>query len=117
MNSMLTKAMSMAITMSWDVESFLNNSKNAIVKWGNILIILIGVIMIIASVWQIASGLMSHGKKQTNWAVTILLLIIGGAFMAGGFGFMENIASGGKKTIEDLGSGGGTMIPWNLWFR
>ena len=89
---------------AWDIGTFLQNSTKTIKQWGSYLIILIGVVMVIASVWQIAKGLIAHGKANTNWAVAILLLIIGGAFMAGGFAFMQQIASGGKKTIEDLGN-------------
>ena len=96
--------------LSWDVTNFLDNSKEQLQKWGGGIILIIGVVMIIAAVWQIASGLMSHGKKQTNWAIALLLLIVGGAFVAGGWDFVSNIASGGKKTIEDLGSGS-TVIP------
>ena len=60
--------------------------------------------MIIVSAWQIGTGLMSHGKKQTNWFVAIFLLILGGAFAVGGFGLLATIASGGQQTILDLGS-------------
>ena len=98
---------------SWDLGSFLQNATNTLKTWGSYVIILIGVVMIIASVYQIAKGLMSQGKGQPpNWAVTIILLILGGAFMVGGFSFVSNIASGGKTTIDQLGNGGGTILPY-----
>lgn len=96
------------IPMAWDLGSFLQNATETIKQWGGYLIILIGVVMVIAAVYQIAKGLMSGGKTQVNWAVAIVLLILGGAFMVGGFSFVSNIASGGKKTIEDLGQ---TILP------
>lgn len=95
--------------LSWDLTNFLENSKEQLEKWGGSIILIVGVVMIIAAVWQIASGLMSHGKKQTNWAIALLLLIVGGAFIAGGWSFVSNIAEGGKRTLEDLG--GATVIP------
>ena len=95
--------------LTWDLTSFLSNAENQLKAWGGGIILIIGVAMIIAAVWQIASGLMSHGKKQTNWAIALLLLIVGGAFAVGGWGFVFNIAQGGKKTIEELG--GATVIP------
>lgn len=67
----------------------------------------------IASVYFIAKGLMSQGRGQTNWALTFLLLIIGGAFMATsaggatGWSLLEQISGGARQTIEDLGTGGG----------
>lgn len=90
---------------AWDLGSFLQNATTTLKEWGGYLIILIGVVMVIASVYQIAKGLITHGKGQpTNWAIAIVLLILGGAFMVGGFSFVSNIASGGKQTIEDLGN-------------
>ena len=98
---------------NWSIANFLTNATSAIQNWGSLVIILIGVVMIIVAVYQIAKGLISHGKTQTNWAVAILLLLIGGVFMAGGFQFVANIAQGGKTTIEDLGAGG--TILWTTF--
>lgn len=93
---------------AWDLGSFLQNMTETIKTWGGYFIILIGVVMIIVSVYQIAKGLITHGRGQTNWFVAVFLLILGGAFAVGGYSFVANIASGGKKTIEDLGS---TILP------
>lgn len=99
------------IALAWDIENFLKGARKSGEKWGGLLIGLIGVIMIIVAVYQIAKGLMTHGKGQTNWAVAILLLIIGGAFAVGGYALVFKIAEGGRKTIEDLGDSGNTIIP------
>jgi hypothetical protein len=108
LNSMALKVMT-SVPMSWDLGSFLQNAAKTLKTWGGYFIILIGVVMVVASVYQIAKGLISHGKGPgTNWAVAIALLILGGAFMTGGFAFVANIAGGGKKTINDLGQ---TVIP------
>ena len=91
---------------TWDVGSFLQNLGNVLKTWGSYIVTIIGVIMVIAAAYQIAKGLISHGKTQTNWAVTILLLIIGGALMSiGGWDLLVNVAQGGKTTIENIGSG------------
>jgi uncharacterized membrane protein len=95
----------LSMPMTWDLGSFLQHSTETLKQWGGYLIILIGVVMVIASVYQIAKGLISHGKTQVSWPVAIILLILGGAFMVGGFSFVADIASGGKQTIEDLGNG------------
>ena len=91
--------------MAWDLGSFLQNATSTLKTWGGYLIILIGVVMVVWSVVMMARGLISHGKIQVSWPVAIILLILGGAFMVGGFSFVANIASGGKQTIEDLGNG------------
>lgn len=95
----------LSMPMAWDLGSFLQNATSTLKTWGGYLIILIGVVMVVWSVVMIARGLISHGKTQTSWPVAIILLILGGAFMVGGFSFVSNIAAGGKQTIEDLGNG------------
>lgn len=107
--SLLTRAF-----MDWDIGSFLQNATSTLKGWGGLVIMLVGVIMIIVGVVKIASGLISHGKKQVSWVVAILLIIIGGAFLAGGWGFVSKIAEGGLNTINDLGENGGTIIPYSL---
>lgn len=104
----------------WDLGSFLTNSKSTLTTWFGAAIMILGIVAIAYATWQIVSGLMSHGKKQTNWAVAIMLLIVGGALsMTTGFQFMQEIASGGQKTIKDLGGGTITsfyymksFLPW-----
>lgn len=88
----------------WSLGNFLQNASGTAKTWGGYFIILLGIIMIIVAAYQIGSGLISHGKKQTNWFVSIALLILGGAFAVGGFSFLSNIASGGAQTINELGS-------------
>lgn len=101
------------IPAAWDLGSFLQNATSTLKTWGGYVIVLIGVVMVIVSVYKIAKGLMSHGQGQpTNWAVAIILLVLGGAFMVGGFTFVSGIASGGKKTIEDLGNGAIMLLPY-----
>lgn len=88
----------------WRLDTFLQNLAGTAKTWGGYFIVFLGIVMIIVSAWQLGSGLMSHGKKQTNWAVAVILLILGGAFAVGGFNFLSNIASGGAATINSLGS-------------
>jgi hypothetical protein len=100
-----------AIYLAWDLNSFLNNFGKAAQDWGKYIVFAIGTFMVIAAAFFIGKGLMSQGRGQTNWALTILLLIIGGALMAGSYGgwnTLVDIAEGSKKTIDDLGGGGGT---------
>lgn len=94
------------VLMTWDIRTFLDNLGKTLKDWGSLIVVIIGVVMVIVSAYQIAKGLISHGKSQTNWAVTILLLVIGGALMAsGGWDLLVNVAEGGKTTIENIGNG------------
>lgn len=101
----------------WDLGSFLENSFVTLGTWGASFVMILGIICIIYAVWQIATGLWSHGKKQTNWFVAILLLIVGGTLSATtGFEFVKTIAGGGRKTIEDLGGGAILLFEYSKFF-
>lgn len=96
---------------TWDLGNFLQNATKTLQTWGNYFIILLGVVMVVWAAWLIGKGLMTHGKGQpTNWFMAIGLLILGGAFMVGGFSWVSGIASSGKQTIDDLGTGT-TILP------
>lgn len=114
----------------FDISTFFQNvaGSNGILRtWGGYIIILLGVVMMIVGIWQICKGLIQHGKAQTNWAVAIILLIIGGALASfggsatGAWGWLEDLAGSGKDTIMELGGDGGStilfhqlrsMLPW-----
>ena len=95
---------------NWSLDQLLKNSKTYAIGIGGGIITLSGVILMIVAGVQIATGLMSHGKKQTNWVIVIVMLIVGGIFTWGGFTQLAKIASGAQKTIEDLGKGKTSMI-------
>ncbi|MGX1266751.1 hypothetical protein RKD55_004695 [Rossellomorea marisflavi] len=101
----------LAGSSGWDLRSFLTNSFSTAGEWISLAIMILGLVAVAISVWQIVTGLISQGKKQTNWAVSIMLLLVGGALsMTTGFQFVQSIASGGRKTIEDLGGQTITML-------
>jgi uncharacterized membrane protein YidH (DUF202 family) len=96
------------VPAAWDLGSFLQNATATLKQWGGYLIMLMGVVAVVIGVVKAVTGLMSHGKKDTNWLVVAVLIIVGGALLVGGWGFVATISGGGQKTILDLGS---TMLP------
>lgn len=92
------------LASGWDLTSFLNNAQNQIQTWGGAFLTLVGIVGVIWAAFQIVSGLMSHGKKQVSYGTNAILLIVSGALAASGLSLVMNIAQGGQKTIEDLGS-------------
>ena len=88
----------------WDLTNFLQNSTTRVKFWGGLFLTLMGVALVIYGGYQVVTGLMSHGKKQVNWPIVIISLIVGGALAAsGGSNLLFNIAGGGKQTITELG--------------
>lgn len=108
--------MSVFTAAEWDLGNFLKNAGETLKRWGGLVLIILGAVMLIVAAYQIAKGLMTHGRQgqPTNWLVVIILLIVGGAFIAaGGWGWFQGIAAGGQKTINDLG-GNSSILPFLL---
>lgn len=102
--------MNFSLYASWSINSFLANFQNSLNSWGEAVVMIIGTVMVIGSAYHIGKGLLSQGKGQTNWALTILLLIVGGAFMvSGGWTMLKNISNGSLETINTLG---GFVLPF-----
>lgn len=102
-----------AMMLSWDIGTFLNKGGQTLKQWAGYLIVIFGIAMLVAAVYMLTKGLIGQGKGQpVPWMTILLLIVIGGALLAGGFSFLETVAGGGKKTIEDLGQ---TIIPMFLF--
>ncbi len=96
----------MAKSTGWSVNGFLKNLNSSLFSWGKIIVVILGVIMVLAGLFQIGKGLMSGGRSQTNWVVAIALFFLGGALaFSGGWGLVESVAKGGAQTLNDLGTG------------
>lgn len=99
---------------SFTISNFLQQLGNALNGWGAIIIAILGVVAIIAAAYQIVTGLISHGKKQTSWPVVIALLVVGGVFLAIGISNglqasdVGSIANGVGGEIRNMGEGTGT---------
>ena len=98
-------------TAAFDLISFITNAKNYGVILGGGVIILIGVVLLIVGVVFFAQKMLSSQQGGgKSWLIIVLMILFGGAFMTGGWLFISNIASGGQKTIEELG-GGFILLP------
>ena len=100
----------------WDITSFLTNLATKLQTWGGLFFVLIGVVMIIWSIYKLAHGLMSQGRQDINWFKILVAFLVGGALVAaGGSGawqFVSDIAKGGKQTINELGGSGTILFSW-----
>lgn len=90
--------------LSWDLGSFFSNLALKGKEYGQYFVVFLGVILIIAGLYQIVKGLMSHGRGQTNWGIAAACILIGG-FMAGitSWDSIQNFTNMGSATIDTLG--------------
>lgn len=95
-------------TADWTIGHFLGNMSKTAQTYVRLIILFLGVVMLGVGVYQVAKNLISHGKGQTNWIVTIALILVGGAFaVSSSWSFIKGLASAGGNTLKDMGSGSG----------
>lgn len=93
---------------AWDVVSFFTNGGNYVKKAGAALLIAMGTVAVVWGVVLLLKKLMSGRQDQTSWMNIVLMILVGGAVMLGGFTFASSLAKGGQDTINDLG--GASMV-------
>lgn len=94
------------IVLAWDFQSFLTKLKGSMTTWVNTGMMILGLVLLFVAAWQIASGLMSHGKKEVPWVPCIIMITLGAALLGGG-GIMQALGSGILSTVDQLGGSGG----------
>ena len=88
------------------IGKFIQSMGTNIGSWVKMIVMIIGVIMVGAGIYQVAKNLISHGKGQTNWIVTFALIIIGAILMlSGGWGFIKAFSKSGQNTLERAANG------------
>lgn len=92
----------------WDLVSFLENGGNYAQLVGGALLILLGAVGIVWGGVLAIRKLMGGQRNDDSWLKIAALIIVGGAFLTGGWAFIALVASGGQQTVEDLG--GGTVL-------
>lgn len=94
---------------NWELNRFLENARDYAVIAGGSLLMLMGTIGVVWGGVLLIKKLMAGQQDQTSWMKIILLILLGGALMVGGFSLIRNIAAGGRDTIENLGSWGSNL--------
>lgn len=92
---------------TWTFDNFVNNARDKIGSIGAGIVVLMGMIMLVVGAVKIGKGLMTHGQGQTNWVINILLIVVGGLFVAFGFSLFFNAGGMFAKEVVDLGGTGG----------
>lgn len=87
----------------WTFDNFVDNAKEKIGNIGAGIVVLMGMIMLVVGAIKIGKGLMTHGQGQTNWVINILLIVVGGLFVAFGFSLFFNAGGMFAKEVVDLG--------------
>lgn len=87
----------------WSLETFLESATTNLETLGAIFLGLMGLIGLVWGGTLLIKKLMSGQQDQTSWGKIIMLIIIGGALMAGSGAIIFEIGSSGEQTIRDLG--------------
>lgn len=103
------------------IKDILQNFANSLGTWGNIIVLILGIAMVIVGVYQLAKALISHGKGQPpNWFVIIGLLLIGGLLIGTSLGDVSKLVQTGDADQilnENVDSGGQSQMGDGGWTR
>ena len=97
-----------------DVSALLTNGGTSFEQWAAIVVVILGVVALLVGTYMLVSGLISHGKKQTSWIVVILLFVVGGVLLFGGWAGLTGLVGGLNNTVSSwagAGGGGTTILP------
>lgn len=85
------------------ITNILKSASDTASTWGRYFLVVLGIVMVVYAVYQIGKGMMSGGRGQTNWAMAIGCLVLGGALaVTGGWGFVVNIAQGSGNELNEM---------------
>ena len=76
-----------------NVAQTLANLRNSLGNWAGYVVGILGVAALVVGLWNIITGMISHGKKQTNWLISIALLLVGGVLMGWGITAVRDVAN------------------------
>lgn len=93
------------LVAAFDVGTFLKNATTTTQGWGGLALGLVGTVGMVVLGIMLVVKFFTNSLQQWSWIKLIIGLLASGAAAAGGFALINSIASGGKKTIEDLGNG------------
>ena len=100
-------------TDQWSINNLLNNVSGSLSTWGRVLVVIVGLVMVIVSVFKIVQLLMSGGRGQVNWVLNIILFFVGGMLaFGGGWSTLQSLSQGGEKTLDQLGHTITAMVPY-----
>ena len=95
---------------TWTLQNFTSSGKDLAANVGAAVCMILGAVMIVVALVKAATGLLSHGKKQTEW-VPIVVLFIAGVIFVGAAGVIKATVAGqdglGKQlgnTIQNMGT-------------
>lgn len=92
----------------WTLGHFANSSKDLAANVGAAACMILGAIMIVVALVKVATGLLSHGKKQTEW-VPILVLFVAGCLFVGASAIIKQTVKGEDGLGKSLQSTLNTM--------
>ena len=89
------------VILSATIGKFIGAMQGSLANYALMIASLIGIAMVVVGIFQLAKNLISHGKGQTNWAVTFGLIIVGSMVAMGtGWKFVGDMGKTGGKTLS-----------------
>ena len=98
-----------AVTLGFDIGCFFQTLGDKSKEWARWFIVFLGVVLIVWGIVNIVKAFISQGRGQTNWLMTIAMILVGGFLCAiQGFDEILDFTNIGAETIKQMGESGGT---------
>lgn len=105
-----------ASSTSWSISKLLENSGFTLQNWGALILVVLGAAAMIIAAVMIVRGLASK-QAQVSWGKTILLFVVGGIFLFGGWSVWSSLGAGANTTVKTLGQGNAEQEAGNIDIR
>ena len=94
-----------AVTLTFDIGKFFENLGTKSKEWAKWFIIFLGIVLIVWGIVNIVKAFISQGRGQTNWLMTIAMILVGGFLCAiSSFDDILKFTKIGSETIKQMGS-------------
>ena len=91
--------------LGFNLGTFFSNLTEKAKEWGGFFIAFLGVILVIWGIVAIVKAFISHGRGQTNWVLSIGMILVGGFLIgASQWDKIQSFLDIGTNTITSLGS-------------
>lgn len=105
MSNLLLALKANLLSASWSIDSFLTNSKTAVVKYGGMFLLVLGAAILIYGGYKLFRAVTGRtGSTGPEWGKVILSIVIGGVLFISGTHIMEDVGHAGDTLVNQLGN-------------
>lgn len=105
MNNLLLATKINLMSASWSIDSFLNNSREAVKTYGGLFLMVLGAAILVYGGYKLFRAVTGRtGSTGPEWGKVVLSIIIGGVLLISGKTIMFDVGQAGNTLVNKLGN-------------